>query len=175
LNKPVLLSLNGGAFQASTGLLQNDTVSKLFAEFKDFASIKKLGSNCCTIVVAPGYSVNDGNGGRNYNVSLFGVVGSINAKLPGASTGDAASSASADAVKSGFTWSNGRSVSGEGKTSVALNTVDTLQWNVTDPQGQKRIQLTCDMLGGICGQERIGRSSSFSPTRSYQVPGIEFK
>jgi len=178
LSKPVLLSLNGGVFQPGTSLLSNDTISNLSAEFRNFSSIKKLGKDCCTIIVSSGYSVNDGNGGRNYSVSQSDVVGSINATLPGASTGDSTNSASADAVKNAFPWSNGRTVSGENKTGAITTTADTLKWDVTDPQTQKRVQLTCGMFQGasqeVCGREIAGRSL-LAPTRSYQLPEIEFK
>lgn len=130
-------------------------------------------------MVAPGYVVNDGNQGSNYIIDDSAIaLGSIRPKLPGASTGDSTNSASADAVKNAFPWSNGRIVSGENKTGAVTYTADTLKWDMTEPQSQKRIQLTCGLLQGasqeVCGRQISGRSL-LAPTRSYQLPEIEFR
>lgn len=178
---PINIALQGGANSNSDHpvLFGNDTISNLHAEFKDFASIRKLGNNCCTLTVAPGYVIHDGNGGRNYQVAQNTVAGSINPKLPGMTTGDASTSSLPNgSLKSVSPWTNGRDVSGENKYGALAKTADTTQWNVTDAKSQKRIQLACSIFGQVANEEVCGRQlsqkSSLAITRSYQNPKIEF-
>jgi hypothetical protein len=178
---PINIALPGRANSNSDRpiLFDNDTISNLYAEFKDFASIRKLGNNCCTLVVASGYVINDGNGGRNYAVVTQTAAGSIRAKLPGVTTGDASTASLPDgSLKSVSPWTNGRAVSGENKYGAFAKTVDTTQWNVTDTKSQKRIQLACRIFGPVAHEEVCGRQraqkSALAITKSYQSPNIEF-
>ena len=61
-----------------SGLFSPDSVSSLS---QSFVSKNVLGSNLSTLQVNSGYSINDGNGGHNYSVSLATANGSITPKL----------------------------------------------------------------------------------------------
>ena len=123
--------------------------------------------------------INDGNGGRNYEVVKNTAAGSIRPKLPGVTTGDASTSSIPNgSLKSVSPWTNGRDVSGENKYGALAKTADTMQWNVTDTKSQKRIQLACSIFGQVGNEEVCGRQlsqkSALAITKSYQSPKIEF-
>lgn len=163
------------------GLLGGDTITNLYAEFKDFASIRKLGNNCCQIIVGPGYSVNDGNQGRNYIINDSAIAqGSIRARFAGTTTGDASTSSLPDGtLRNVVPWSNGRVVSGENKYGAWARTPDTQKWDVTEVKAKQRVQLVCGSLGAIgyteiCGR-RVTEKSPLAITKTYQIQEIEFK
>ena len=89
------------ALPTTTGLLGSDTVTGLTEHYTAYSA---LGTNQSVLRVDPGYSVNDGNGGANYNVQLTYALGTI--------TPASLTIAPGTAVKTydGTTSSNGRPV-----------------------------------------------------------------
>ena len=69
---------NPGVKPAVSGLVGTDTVSNLS---QSFASAKVLGTNNSTLQVNPGYTVNDGDGGKNYTVTTNTATGTISPAL----------------------------------------------------------------------------------------------
>jgi hypothetical protein len=166
-----------------TGLQNNeqglfDSISNLYSTFASTNKVK-AGKNCCTIIVQAGYIVEDGNGGNNYAVTEGTAPGSVNARLPGTSTGTATTAAnpnggggqSSSSTEGNNLWSNGRNASGE-NNGLSSKTTDKTQWNVTDPVTSKRALLGCRIFAqgvheATCGRN-LAHRSDLTKTRSYQ-------
>ena len=58
----------------ATGLIPGDTISG-FTE--SYTSKNVLGTNGSTLVITPGYSIADGNAGKNYSVTAVSAAGTI--------------------------------------------------------------------------------------------------
>ena len=156
-----------------------DSVNNLYALFAPSNKIR-VGKNCCTIMVQTGYTVQDGNGGNNYDIQEKTAQGSVNARLPGSSTGTATTAAnpnggggkSGSSVDSNNLWANGRNASGE-NNGLSLGTTDKTPWNVTDPVTSKRALLGCHIFAlaaneTVCGRE-LTHHSGLVKTSSSQT------